>query len=53
MSTMRITWKPTTDAPPQFPDECADCGEWMNSKTIGKDRQARCVACHIIYIKGA
>lgn len=43
---MKITWLPSTMEAPAHPDECADCGAWMNSKNIGRDKIARCVACH-------
>jgi hypothetical protein len=42
---MAIKWNKSNDAAPEFPDECADCGSWMNSKVIGSDGVARCVAC--------
>lgn len=37
--------KSNADAP-EFSDYCGDCGDYMNSKMIGKDRVARCVSCH-------
>lgn len=43
---MRIRQLPTNANAPEFSDDCAECGEYMNSKMIGKDRKARCVPCH-------
>jgi hypothetical protein len=40
---IKITRSPGSDPLPS--DDCADCGNFMNSVMVGRDKIRRCITC--------
>jgi len=48
---MKIMWKPSTMDGPVYPDDCADCGEFIFGTKYINSGTARCYACHVSHKK--